>query len=80
MRRRRKIVPGCLWLWRHRNFGLPRPGERLDGDRLYARHRHSVATDELWRIVYRFCFFGFGPGDERPNAAFRQLRPGLNLV
>ena len=57
----------------HGDSGLPRSGQCLDGDRLYARHRHSPAAHELWRLGNGFCFFGFGPGDERPYAAVRQL-------
>ena len=34
-----------------------------------------LAADELRRIGHRVCFFGFGPGDERPHAAIRQLSP-----
>ena len=34
-----------------------------------------LAADELWRIGHSFCVYGFGPGDERPHAAFRQLSP-----
>ena len=34
-----------------------------------------LPLDELRRVGHRFCFFGFGSGDERPHAAFRQLSP-----
>ena len=57
----------------HGDPGIPRSGQRLDGDRIYASHWHSPAADELRWIGDRFCFFGFGLGDERPHAAFRQL-------
>ena len=54
--------------------GLPRSGERLNGDWLHAGYRHPVASYELWRIVDRFCIFGFRFGDERPYAPFRELK------
>ena len=41
---------------------------------------HSAAVDELWRFGYRVCVFGFGPGDERPHAALRQLSPRICVV
>ena len=59
--------------------GISRFGQRIDGHRLYAGDWHSPAADELWRLVNGFCIFGFGHGDERPHAAFRQLKPALRI-
>ena len=64
----------------HGDSGFPRSGERFDGDRIYAGHRHSAAADELWRVVDRVCIFGFGFGDERPHAAVRQLSPASQYL
>jgi len=44
-------------------------------DRLHAGYRNPLAADELRRVGNGICLFGFGSGDERPHASFRQLNP-----